>query len=62
MQPITRGHPVVRQGLLFGLVLGIVDLVRTLFEGPNNLISPAPGALGEDSDTSGSCGLTHYAW
>jgi hypothetical protein len=46
MQPTTRGQVVVRQGLLFGVVLGLVDLTRTLVEGPNGLTAPAPGALG----------------
>ena len=44
MQPSsrTRTRLVMRQGLLFG----VVDLVRTLVEGPNGLTSSAPGALG----------------
>jgi uncharacterized membrane protein len=46
MQPAARSHVVLRQGLLFGVVLGLVDLTRTLVEGPNGLTAPAPGALG----------------
>ena len=46
MQSPRRGQLVVQQGLLFGVLLGIVDLLRTLAEGPNGLTSPAPGALG----------------
>jgi hypothetical protein len=46
MQTPIRNHLVVRQGLLFGVVLGLVDLTRTLVEGPNGLTAPAPGALG----------------
>jgi hypothetical protein len=46
MQPISRGQLVVRQGLLFGAVLGLVDFLRTLIEGPGGLTSPVPGGLG----------------
>jgi hypothetical protein len=46
MKPTTRSHLVVRQGLLFGVVLGLVDSLRTLIEGPTGLTAPAPGALG----------------
>jgi hypothetical protein len=46
MPPTTRSHLVVRQGLLFGVVLGLVDMLRTLVEGPDGLTAPASGALG----------------
>ena len=46
MRPTTRSHVVVRQGLLFGVALGLVDLVRTLIEGPNGLTSATPSVLG----------------
>jgi hypothetical protein len=46
MQPIVRGHLVLQQGLLFGVVLGVVDLLRTLIDGPGGLTSPLSGALG----------------
>jgi hypothetical protein len=56
MQPATlepQTHPtpahgprIVRQALLVGVVLGAVDLLRTLIEGPNGLTAATPGALG----------------
>jgi hypothetical protein len=46
VRPTTSGHVVVRQGLLFGGALGLVDLVRTLIEGTNGLASATPSALG----------------
>jgi hypothetical protein len=39
-------RPPVRQGLLFGVALGLVDFVRTLVEGPDGLTSLTPGILG----------------
>jgi hypothetical protein len=45
VQPTTSRH-VVRQGLLFGVALGLVDLLRTLIEGSNRLTSATPGLLG----------------
>lgn len=46
MHPATSRHVVVRQGLLFGVALGLVDLLRTLIEGPNGLTSATPSVLG----------------
>jgi hypothetical protein len=46
MQPTTRDRVVVQQGLLFGVVLGVIDLLRTLIDGPTGLTSPTSGALG----------------
>src|SRR5262249_38079329 len=46
MYPATDRSVVVRQGLLFGVALGLVDLVRTVIEGPTGLTSATPGALG----------------
>jgi hypothetical protein len=46
VQPTTRNQIVVRQALLFGVVLGLVDFVRTLVEGPSGLTSVIPGTLG----------------
>src|SRR6516165_6398504 len=56
MQPATqeqhaqsapaRGQHIVRQALLVGVVLGVVDLLRTLIEGPNGLTATTPGMLG----------------
>ena len=46
MQSTTRNDVVVRLGLLFGGALGLVDLLRTLIEGPNGLTSATPGLLG----------------
>lgn len=46
MQPTTSGRLVLHRGLLFGAVLGSVDLLRTLVEGPGGLASATPSALG----------------
>jgi hypothetical protein len=46
MKPTTRGHVAVRQALFFGIALGLVDLARTLIEGPNGLTSATPSILG----------------
>jgi hypothetical protein len=42
----ARNQLIVRQALLVGVVLGAVDLLRTLIEGPNGLTAATPGALG----------------
>jgi hypothetical protein len=41
-----RHQHIVRQALLVGVVLGVVDLLRTLIEGPNGLTGTTPGMLG----------------
>jgi hypothetical protein len=46
MQLTVRGHLVLQQGLLFGVVLGVIDLLRTLIDGPSGLTAPLSGALG----------------
>jgi hypothetical protein len=46
MQQTARGRLVLQQGLIFGTILGVVDLARTLVEGPTGLTAAVPGALG----------------
>ena len=46
MQQTARGRLVLQQGLLFGTILGVVDLARTLIDGPMGLTAAVPGALG----------------
>jgi hypothetical protein len=46
MQQTARGRLALQQGLLFGTILGVVDLARTLVEGPTGLTAAVPGALG----------------
>ncbi len=46
MQQTARGRLVLQQGLLFGAILGVVDLARTLIDGPMGLTAAVPGALG----------------
>jgi len=46
MEQTARGRLVLQQGLLFGAILGVVDLARTLVEGPTGLTAAVPGALG----------------
>lgn len=46
MQQTARGRLALQQGLLFGAILGVVDLARTLVEGPTGLTAAVPGALG----------------
>src|SRR5258708_27171748 len=46
MQQTSRRRLVLQQGLLFGAILGVVDLARTLVEGPTGLTAAVPGALG----------------
>jgi hypothetical protein len=46
MRQSVVSRPAVRQGLLFGVALGLVDFVRTLVEGPNGLTSLTSGVLG----------------
>jgi uncharacterized membrane protein len=46
MQQTARRRLVLQQGLLFGAILGVVDLARTLVEGPTGLTAAVPGALG----------------